>query len=42
MSSTARAAFGLGIANQDDAEVFAYVDDFLSTCTILSLAGAMS
>ena len=32
------AAFALGIANREDAEVFAYVDDFLSTCTILNLS----
>jgi len=32
------AAFALGIANHDDAKVFAYVDDFLSNCTILNLA----
>jgi hypothetical protein len=31
-------AFALGIEGHDDAEVFAYVDDFLSTCTILNLS----
>ena len=31
-------AFALGIASRDDAKVFAYVDDFLSTCTILNLS----
>jgi hypothetical protein len=35
-------AFALGIANHDDAKVFAYVDDFLSTCPILNLAAGMS
>ena len=35
-------AFALGIANHDNAKVFAYVDDFLSTCTILNLAAGMS
>jgi hypothetical protein len=32
------AAFALGIAHHDDTKVFAYVDDFLSNCTILNLA----
>src|SRR5262245_15379109 len=31
-------AFALGIDSHDDGEVFAYVDDFLSTCTILNLS----
>src|SRR5262249_23566326 len=31
-------AFALGIESHDDGEVFAYVDDFLSTCTILNLS----
>ena len=31
-------AFALGIAGHEDSEVFAYVDDFLSTCTILNLS----
>ena len=31
-------AFALGIVSHDDSEVFAYVDDFLSTCTILNLS----
>jgi len=31
-------AFALGIVRHDDATVFAYVDDFLSTCTILNLS----
>ena len=35
-------AFALGIAGRDDAEVFAYVDDFLSTCTILNLSPGSS
>jgi DNA-binding beta-propeller fold protein YncE len=35
-------AFALGIENYDDAQVFAYVDDFLSTCTILNLSAGMS
>jgi hypothetical protein len=34
-------AFALGIARRGDAEVFAYVDDFLSTCTILNLSPGM-
>jgi len=34
------AAFALGILNRSDADVFAYVDDFLSTCTILNLSAA--
>ena len=34
-------AFALGIAHRGDAEVFAYVDDFLSTCTILNLSPGM-
>jgi hypothetical protein len=34
-------AFALGIVSHDDSEVFAYVDDFLSTCTILNLSGGM-
>ena len=36
------AAFALGIAHHDDAKVFAYVDDFLSSCTILNLSAGMS
>jgi hypothetical protein len=32
------AAFALGIVGHGGAEVFAYVDDFLSNCTILDLA----
>jgi len=35
-------AFALGISGRDDALVFAYVDDFLSTCTILDLSAAGS
>jgi hypothetical protein len=35
-------AFALGIANHEDAKVFAYVDDFLSTCTILNLSAGTS
>jgi len=35
-------AFALGIASRDDAGVFAYVDDFLSTCTILNLSPGSS
>jgi hypothetical protein len=31
-------AFAPGIARHDDTEVFAYVDDFLSSCTILNLS----
>jgi hypothetical protein len=31
-------AFALGIVSHDDSQVFAYVDDFLSTCTILNLS----
>ena len=31
-------AFALGIVEHDDSQVFAYVDDFLSTCTILNLS----
>ena len=31
-------AFALGIVSHDDSKVFAYVDDFLSTCTILNLS----
>jgi hypothetical protein len=31
-------AFALGILNHEDAKVIAYVDDFLSTCTILNLS----
>jgi len=31
-------AFALGIVRHDDGPVFAYVDDFLSTCTILNLS----
>src|SRR5262249_19634488 len=31
-------AFALGIEARDGVEVFAYVDDFLSTCTILNLS----
>jgi hypothetical protein len=31
-------AFALGIVGHEGANVFAYVDDFLSTCTILNLA----
>ena len=34
-------AFALGIASREDAKVFAYVDDFLSNCTILNLSGEM-
>jgi len=34
-------AFALGIVSHDDSEVFAYVDDFLSTCTILNLSERM-
>ena len=34
-------AFALGIENRDDTKVFAYVDDFLSTCTILNLAAGL-
>ena len=34
-------AFALGIARHDDAEAFAYVDDFLSNCTILNLSAGM-
>jgi hypothetical protein len=33
-------AFALGIEGGEDAVVFAYVDDFLSTCTILNLSGS--
>ena len=35
-------AFALGIENHEDTKVFAYVDDFLSTCTILNLSAGMS
>jgi hypothetical protein len=31
-------AFALGIVSREDSEVFAYVDDFVSTCTILNLS----
>src|SRR4029077_18616808 len=31
-------AFALGIEDRNGTEVFAYVDDFLSTCTILNLS----
>jgi hypothetical protein len=34
-------AFALGIEDRDGTEVFAYVDDFLSTCTILNLSSAV-
>jgi hypothetical protein len=34
-------AFALGIVSHDDSEVFAYVDDFLSTCTILNLSAGV-
>jgi hypothetical protein len=36
------AAFALGIKNHDGTDVFAYVDDFLSNCTILNLAAGMN
>ena len=29
-------AFALGVSRRDGAQVFAYVDDSLSTCTILT------
>ena len=35
------AAFALGIESREDAKVFAYVDDFLSTCTILNLSAGI-
>jgi hypothetical protein len=35
------AAFALGISQRDDSDVFAYVDDFLSTCAILNLSAGM-
>ena len=35
------AAFALGIESHEGAELFAYVDDFLSSCTILDLAPGM-
>ena len=33
-------AFALGIEDRNGTQVFAYVDDFLSTCTILNLSSA--
>ena len=34
-------AFALGILSREDTQVFAYVDDFLSTCTILNLSAGI-
>jgi hypothetical protein len=34
-------AFALGIASHDESKAFVYVDDFLSTCTILNLSAGM-
>jgi hypothetical protein len=34
-------AFALGIVSHDESKAFAYVDDFLSTCTILNLSAGM-
>jgi len=34
-------AFALGTVARDGVQVFAYVDDFLSNCTILNLAVGM-